>query len=155
LGFPTGRSFTSSTNAIKFSSTFNTAPSTSFLAPLLGNEEEEEAPTSTRRQQNIRRPKAACSVRRKLEASGCFVLTRFGWSKSVATLAKKKSLTTIGGAPVIGAFLSGARGVGSTPDSRQVAMRADPVKQVSSYFCFLFLCLSLFSYLVSDLKNGF
>jgi hypothetical protein len=27
LGFPTGRSFTLSTNAIKFSSTFNTAPS--------------------------------------------------------------------------------------------------------------------------------
>jgi hypothetical protein len=28
-------------------------PSTSFLAPLLGTEEEEEAPTSTTRQQNI------------------------------------------------------------------------------------------------------
>jgi hypothetical protein len=32
---------------------FNTAPPTSFLAPLLGNEEEEEAPTSTKHQQNI------------------------------------------------------------------------------------------------------
>jgi hypothetical protein len=31
----------------------NTAPSTSFLAPLLGTEEEEEAPTSTTCQQNI------------------------------------------------------------------------------------------------------
>jgi hypothetical protein len=31
----------------------NTAPPTSFLAPLPGTEEEEEAPTSTTHQQNI------------------------------------------------------------------------------------------------------
>jgi hypothetical protein len=46
LGFPTGRLYI-------YNSYINTAPPTSFLAPLPEIEEEEKAPTSTTRQQNI------------------------------------------------------------------------------------------------------
>jgi hypothetical protein len=47
LGFPTGRLY------IK-NSYINTAPPTSFLAPLSGTDDEEEAATSTMHQQNIK-----------------------------------------------------------------------------------------------------
>jgi hypothetical protein len=54
----------------------NTAPPTSFLAPLPGNKEE-EAPTSTKRQQNINKFSGAIAGEKEDFCKGSFARTSF------------------------------------------------------------------------------
>jgi hypothetical protein len=71
LGFPTGRSFTSLiTHTI-------TAPSTSFSGAVAGDNEEEEAPTSTKRQQNITSFSGAVAGEEEDFCKGSFARTSF------------------------------------------------------------------------------